>query len=270
MDAVKALFQEIHALHQGKSSIPKTAAESLIDCLINSLFPVRTEVLGFEHRLESIQNELRMLLEKLDVPQPNRVCREFFATLPQIYGALQQDIAALFRYDPAATSEQEVVLSYPGFYAVAIYRLAHALHKQGVPILPRIWTEHAHSKTGVDIHPAAEIEAPFFIDHGTGIVIGATCVIGKNVRIYQGVTLGALSVKKELATVKRHPTIEDHVVIYANATVLGGNTTIGRDSIIGGNVWITDSVPPSSIVLHRSEIVIRSNLTTFEPFDWVI
>lgn len=174
----------------------------------------------------------------------------FFQRIPAVYELLEQDIQAMYEGDPAAQSTSEVVRSYPGFYAIAAYRFAHELHDLGVKVIPRMLTEHAHSKTGVDIHPAADIGTHFCIDHGTGIVIGATCNIGNHVKIYQGVTLGALSVEKEDAAKKRHPTIEDHVVIYSGATILGGNTTIGHHSIIGGNTWVTRSVPPESKVYY--------------------
>ena len=147
---------------------------------------------------------------------------------------------------PAAKSREEVIRTYPGFYAVAAYRIAHQLHLLGIQGIPRIITEHAHSKTGIDIHPGAKIGNHFCIDHGTGVVIGETSVIGNHVKIYQGVTLGALSVNKEDATKKRHPTLEDNVVVYAGATILGGGTVIGRGSVIGGNVWLTESVPPDT------------------------
>jgi serine O-acetyltransferase len=179
------------------------------------------------------------------------------------------DADAFFRYDPAAVSIAEVLAAYPGFRAIAVYRIAHQLHEQGVPLLPRLLSEYAHSQTGIDIHPAARIGRAFFIDHGTGVVIGATTVIGDEVRIYQGVTLGALQVDKSLAAVKRHPTIEDNCVIYANSTILGGNTVIGHDSIIGGNTWITAAVPPHSVVLHQPRSSMRSRPFE-EPINFVI
>lgn len=175
----------------------------------------------------------------------------FFSQLESIHTKLNQDVEAIFKGDPAAKNRSEVIRSYPGFYAIAAYRIAHELHKLGVPDIPRIITEHAHSQTGVDIHPAAQIGESFCIDHGTGIVIGETAEIGDHVKIYQGVTLGALSVQKEDANVKRHPIIEDQVVIYSGATILGGQTVIGHHSIVGGNVWITKSVPPFSKVYYQ-------------------
>ena len=164
---------------------------------------------------------------------------------------------AILNGDPAAKSEFEVIRAYPGFYALSFYRIAHLLLQLEVPLLPRILTEHAHAKTGIDIHPGAIIGEHCYMDHGTGIVIGETAVIGNDVKIYQGVTLGALSVDKSMAATKRHPTIENNVILYSNATVLGGDTVIGHNSIIGGNVWLTGSVPPGSLVYHNSEIVIE-------------
>lgn len=166
--------------------------------------------------------------------------------LPELRRQIQLDTEAILKGDPAANSAEEIILSYPGLEAILVYRIAHFLFTSGVPVIPRIMSEHIHGKTGIDIHPGAKIGESFFIDHGTGVVIGETCVIGQNVKIYQGVTLGALSVQKELHHKKRHPTIEDNVTIYANATILGGTTVIGHDSTIGGNTWITKSVPANS------------------------
>ena len=168
--------------------------------------------------------------------------------IPEIRRKVQLDTLAAFNGDPAAKSNEEVILSYPGLEAIAVHRIAHFLFKNGIPIIPRIMSEHVHGKTGVDIHPGATIGESFFIDHATGVVIGETTVIGNNVKIYQGVTLGALSVKKTLQDKKRHPTIEDDVTIYAGATILGGNTVIGKGSTIGGNTWITKSVPAGSVI----------------------
>jgi serine O-acetyltransferase len=170
----------------------------------------------------------------------------FFNQLEEIYSLLMTDIQAMYDGDPAAQSTNEVIRSYPGFYAIAAHRMAHILHKLEVKIIPRMIAETAHSKTGIDIHPGATIGKGFCIDHGTGVVIGETCHIGEFVKVYQGVTLGALSVDKKQASVKRHPTIEDHVVIYSGATILGGKTVIGHNTIIGGNTWITKSVEPNS------------------------
>ncbi|MGE8432480.1 serine O-acetyltransferase EpsC [Chryseobacterium joostei] len=194
----------------------------------------------------------------------------FFEGLPKIYDHLNQDAQAILEFDPAAGSLEEIHLAYPGYFATYVYRISHQLWNQEVPVLPRVISEYAHSKTGIDIHPGAVIGEYFFIDHGTGIVIGETTVIGNHVKIYQGVTLGALNVSKEKANQKRHPNIEDHVIIYSGATILGGNTTIGTESIIGGNVWITQDVPPNSLVYHKSEIKIKDNSSLPESLTFVI
>ena len=184
--------------------------------------------------------------------------------LPIIRGALKQDVLAAYNGDPAATSYAEIILSYPGLRAIAIYRIAHELYKFNVPIIPRMMTEYAHSETGIDIHPGAQICEGFFIDHGTGVVIGETCRIGNRVKIYQGVTLGAKSFSLDadgnpVKGIKRHPDIEDDVIIYAGATILGGDTVIGKGSVIGGNVWVTESIPPYSVVVQKhAEIEIRN------------
>jgi serine O-acetyltransferase len=177
-------------------------------------------------------------------------------SLPRIQQVLQRDIQAAYEGDPAAKSVMEVVMSYPGFNAIVVHRIAHALYEKDVPLLPRIMSEHAHSRTGIDIHPGAKIGPGFFIDHGTGVVIGETCTIGENVKLYQGVTLGALSFEKDthgrlVKGTKRHPDVGDNVVIYAGATILGGKTVIGAGSEIGGNVWLTHSVPPGSKVYNQ-------------------
>lgn len=177
---------------------------------------------------------------------------ELLSALPDIRRRLHMDVVAALEGDPAAKSEAEVIVAYPGMAAISAHRIAHFLYKQGVPLLPRIMNEYIHHQTGIDIHPGATIGDYFFIDHGTGVVIGETTMIGANVKIYQGVTLGALSVRKDMARKKRHPTIEDNVTIYAGATILGGKTTIGHDSIIAGNVWLIQSVPPFSRVSNSA------------------
>ena len=181
------------------------------------------------------------------------VVDEFFEELSTIRTLLSKDLEAAVRGDPAAMSADEVILSYPGFQTIAVHRIAHFFWTRQVPLIPRMMSELVHRRTGIDIHPGAQIGESFFIDHGTGIVIGETTVIGSNVKLYQGVTLGALSVKKEESGHKRHPTIEDDVTIYANATILGGETVIGRGSVIGGSVWITQSVPPGSKIYLKRE-----------------
>ena len=179
----------------------------------------------------------------------------FFDRIPQVRSIVQTDVEAAYEGDPAATSTDEIIFCYPGLFAITVYRLAHVLYELKVPMIPRIMSEHAHSVTGIDIHPGAAIGQNFFIDHGTGIVIGETTVIGNNVKIYQGVTLGGLSTRggQSLRGAKRHPTIEDNVTIYANASILGGETVIGRDSVIGANAFITHSVPECTTVSIKSQ-----------------
>jgi len=236
--------------------------------LLQFLFPIRSDKLNCEitsiNNLENIQLLFKIMLtlcpaENLDHEE---VTKSFFANLPQIYQDLIEDARLTLASDPAAKSIEEIILTYPGFLAIVGYRICNVLFRLGIPILPRLIAEYAHSKTGIDIHPGAKISAPFFIDHGTGIVIGETAEIGKNVKIYQGVTLGALIVKKELSEKKRHPTIGDNVVIYANATILGGKTVIGHDSVIGGNVWLTSSIEPYSVVYYNSETTIKKTPET--------
>ena len=181
------------------------------------------------------------------------VVEEFFEDLPKIRIILNKDLAAAVGGDPAAMSADEVILSYPGFQATSVHRIAHFFWSRQIPLIPRMMSEFSHRRTGIDIHPGARIGESFFIDHGTGVVIGETTIIGKNVKLYQGVTLGALSVKKEECGHKRHPTIEDDVTIYANATILGGDTVIGCGSIIGGSVWIIQSIPPGSKVYMKRD-----------------
>jgi serine O-acetyltransferase len=188
----------------------------------------------------------------------------FLRALPRLRVVLATDVQAAYRGDPAAKSHDEVIFSYPGLFAVTVYRAAHQLHQQGVPLMPRIMTEYAHSQTGIDIHPGARIGESFFIDHGTGVVIGETTEIGHRVRLYQGVTLGALSLPPDLVeslrSKKRHPTVEDDVIIYSGATILGGDTVIGARAVIGGNVWLTDSVPPDTkVFLKKPELIFRGN-----------
>lgn len=187
-----------------------------------------------------------------------QIAAQLFEQLPELYRKMNTDITAIMEGDPAAQSEFEIIRSYPGFLAIALYRIAHAILKANVPIIPRILTEYAHSITGIDIHPAASIGEYLYIDHGTGLVIGETSVIGDYVKLYQGVTLGALSVEKYMANTKRHPTIEDHVIIYSGATILGGDTIIGHNCVIGGNVWLTKSVAPGSTVYHQSAIKVET------------
>jgi len=211
----------------------------------------------FDQQYQQLKLELYSLLETMEAMLPDRaenIEKFFLDALPEVHRLLRLDAEAILHGDPAAVSKTEVIRTYPGFKAIAVFRMAHEFHRLGVPLIPRILTEHAHGLTGIDIHPGATIGERFCIDHGTGVVVGETVDIGNNVKIYQGVTLGALSVKKDLAKTKRHPTIEDNVVIYSGATILGGETVIGHDSIIGGNVWLTQSVPPRSRVYYDAVV----------------
>ena len=264
---VKALA---HALMKKRSAhvypVPvKAQAQAFVDDMIEFLFPHLSEKVYFtaediQAKLVLLQRNLKTILKALPHNQNisvDKVTMKFFLKLPELHDRLWLDARAIDQGDPASESVEEVVLAYPGFIAIAIYRLAHVLYLLDVPILPRVMTEYAHQMTGIDIHPGATIGRSFFIDHGTGIVIGETTTIGNHVKIYQGVTLGALSVDKKLAKRKRHPTIEDHVTIYAQAVILGGGTIIGHHSVIGGNVWLTGSVPPHSMVYTESKITVR-------------
>src|SRR5258708_304084 len=225
--------------------------------LFTFVHQLESEFKKLEHRLYDILNVTRGTLDEKN----EQIAKPSFDGLPELYRLLNNDIRATFDGDPAAKSEFEVIRAYPGFYAISFYRLAHSLYLLDIPLIPRILTEYAHSKTGIDIHPAAQIGEYFHIDHGTGVVIGETCVIGCHVKIFQGVTLGALSVKKSPTPNKRHPTVEDDAVIYAGATILGGHTIIGKGSIIGGNVWLTKSVPAYSKVYHTQEVsLLRENI----------
>ena len=214
--------------------------------------------LGSTDNLASLSAELEKDIALL-CPGRNaaEIVADFVKTIPAVKKLVESDVEAAYEGDPAAMSRMEVVMAYPGLYAVTVHRLAHELYKLKVPVIPRIMSELAHSKTGIDIHPGATIGERFFIDHGTGVVIGETCVIGRNVKLYQGVTLGAKSFAKDPDTgalvkgIKRHPNVEDNVVIYAGATILGGDTTIGHDSEIGGSVWLISSVPPNSRVYNK-------------------
>ena len=226
----------------------------------------------FEKKEAELQTVLTELLEEesFSKEQSNQLAEDFFSNSNLIHEQLLHDLKAILDFDPAAKSRNEVLIAYPGFFAITVHRIANVLWKQNSIILSRFIAEYAHSKTGIDIHPAASIGESFFIDHGTGVVIGETALIGKNVKIYQGVTLGALTVSKAKASEKRHPTIEEDVVIYANATILGGNTVIGKGAVIGGNVWITNSIAAHSLVFHKSEIVIKNSHTFPEAINFSI
>ncbi len=247
-------------------------ADDLFSKLFINTFSCNQSTNSTEKAFGDLKNQFIRLLASSDWTLEKATLQAdlFFKQLPVIYQALIKDANAIHQKDPAAQSLEEVLYTYPGFFAIAIYRLAHQLWQQKLLLTARILTEYAHSRTGIDIHPGARIGECFAIDHGTGVVIGETAVIGNNVQLYQGVTLGALSVRKEETKMKRHPTIEDNVVIYANSTILGGDTIIGRDSILGGNVWLTSSVPSNSVVYHKNEMKIKDNNPFPDPVNFEI
>ncbi len=281
MNLIEEFSQRLYNQNQQfNKNIPSIiSAHAFIDDLTYFLFPIRSNREYSLSQTKQRLNELRMDFQKLIIPLESRLhysvdeitCR-FFDSIPGIYENLLKDAQAFKDFDPASKSVEGIIVYYPGFYSIMVYRLSHELYKLGIPYLCRMISEYAHSKTGIDIHPGAKIGEQFLIDHGTGIVIGETCIIGKNVKIYQGVTLGALMVNKGMASKKRHPTIEDNVVIYAGSTILGGDTIIGRDTVIGGNTWITKSIPPNSVVYHESKSVIRDGkkIEGEEPINFVI
>jgi serine O-acetyltransferase len=259
----KKFLEQIVQRHGETPEVPSTKKlAGWVTDLLDILFPEHTQKrITDPEALNDVFNELKSQLADIlrdTKPCPDDCIEEkvesFFKAIPEIYFILRTDVNALVGGDPAAHSEFEVIRAYPGFFAVFIYRFAHLLHNLDIPLIPRILTEYAHAKVGIDIHPNASIGHSFFIDHGTGVVIGETCIIGNNVKIYQGVTLGALSIHKDMQDTKRHPTVEDEVVIYAGATILGGDTVVGKGSVIGGNVWLTQSVPPYTKVYHQPDI----------------
>lgn len=274
----KLLYQKIVEFKktQGCSLPDATIARKFVHHLFETLFICKAEADNNEFEVQAqltkSQQTLSQILYsviKVESLSSNQAAT-FFEAIPDLYELLIKDAQAIFNADPAAKELDQVLIAYPGFFAIAVYRFAHQLYKQNIPLLPRIFTEYAHSRTGIDIHPAAQIGKAFAIDHGTGIVIGETTIIGNNVKIYQGVTLGALSVQKNKASQKRHPSIQDNVVIYSGATILGGDTVIGHDSIIGGNVWLTNSVDPFSIVYHQAEVKVQDQKTFVEPYNFFI
>lgn len=256
----------------------KKASIGLINEIINFLFPHFSSELYYVSddiivKLELLKKNLVTLLKMRNqnsIEDVTKTAENFIDSIPEISDMLWHDADAIFKGDPAAESVDEVILAYPGFMAILIYRFAHKLYELGIPIIPRILTEYGHEMTGIDIHPGAKIGSPFFIDHGTGVVIGETTEIGKNVKIYQGVTLGALSVDKSMKKSKRHPTIQDDVIIYSQAVILGGETVIGKNSIIGGNSWITQSIPPNSIVSSKIEVRVRSSEAYIDSVEFII
>lgn len=252
-------------------TIPDTkAVEHMVDSVFGLLFPVGDDLQSEEINADtSLRNHIESVLSCL-TNREQTVSGNFLDKMHVTRRKLIKDADFILTSDPAATHIIEVIAMYPGFYAIYCYRIAHCFAKMGVKFLPRMITEYAHRRTGIDIHPSASIGCPFSIDHGTGIVIGETSKIGHKVKMYQGVTLGALSVSKSKAAKKRHPTIEDNVVLYSGCTILGGETVIGRNSIIGGNVFLTESVPPFSVVYHKNEVIVRDHSQYNEPVNFVI
>lgn len=253
--------------------INKCELEEAIKSLYTRMFPVCND--------SQLDDAQECLTEVADILHKNisalksesfadEVIESFFEKLPSIQQRLLKDADCYLRNDPAAKSLEEIILTYPGFFALSVHRIAHELHLLDVPLIPRLFSEYAHSKVGIDIHPAARIGKNLFMDHGTGIVIGETTDIGDNVKVYQGVTLGALYVEKKLSDVKRHPTVENDVVIYSNATILGGETVVGHHSTIGGGAWLTQSVIPYSLVYTPADIKIRTVKDFVQPNDFVI
>ncbi|WP_294082329.1 serine O-acetyltransferase EpsC [Proteiniphilum sp. UBA5384] len=256
-------------------SIPinKCELEEVIEALISLMFPICDcpEPVDVHEGLRITTGKLYTNISALTGEQKaNKIIESFLGQLPSLHERLYKDANCYLKSDPAAKSIEEVILTYPGFYALCVHRIAHEMHRLGVPLIARLFSEYAHSRVGIDIHPAARIGKNLFMDHGTGIVIGETTLIGNNVKIYQGVTLGALYVEKKLSDVKRHPTVEDNVVIYANATILGGKTIVGHDSVIGGGAWLTRSVVPYSLVSNSIDVKIRMVRDFSSPYDFVI
>jgi len=277
---------------EGANLPSRAAVEEIVQDVVNVLFPgyfEKQEMSRSEIKLyiwekivsiyHNLAHEIAKTLKQADVQGGDALAEQavakaiaFLAAIPDVREKLTGDVQAAYEGDPAARSFDEIVVSYPGLLAIAVYRIAHELYHLDVPLIPRIMTEFAHRATGIDIHPGAHIGGHFFIDHGTGVVIGETSEIGEHVRIYQGVTLGALSFKKDqdgriVKGGKRHPTIEDHVVIYAGATILGGDTVVGKNSIIGGNVWLLESIPPDTTITHQPPNLVYKGREAMAPTD---
>ncbi|WP_291096931.1 MULTISPECIES: serine O-acetyltransferase EpsC [unclassified Flavobacterium] len=235
----------------------KTKVEAFTEKLFYTLFDTNAPLSQSIGELEKLFKEISVIACKKPTDSHDSVWDQFLEKLPSVLENLNMDATYILENDPASNSIEEVYLAYPGFYAIAIYRLSHELYLLDMLLFSRLMSEYAHQITGTDIHAGATIASPFFIDHATGIVIGETTVIEKHVKLYQGVTLGALSVSKYMKNKKRHPTVEKNVCIYANATILGGETIIGKNSIIGGNTWITKSIPAKSIVTNTTATEVK-------------
>ena len=235
----------------------KSKTEDFTDDLFHILFDSKISVSENIDDLANSFNDFALMIDNCDGLVVENIWKKFLIVLPELLNQLNQDAKCIYLHDPAARSVEEVILAYPGFYAIAVYRISHNLHQLHMPLVPRMMSEYAHRNTGIDIHPGAVIGSPFFIDHGTGVVIGESAIIKNKVKIYQCVTLGALQVSKDMQDQKRHPTVENNVTIYAGATILGGDTIIGENCTIGGNVWLTESVPPNSIVYQRTDTKLK-------------
>lgn len=269
IDIVRELKSVIFPGYFSVDSSARMFTEYYVGYKLNDLYDCLKEQITIALLYQAQESESECLSRHAE-----EICSGFFEKLPLIQESLLKDVQAGFDGDPAAKSKEEIIFSYPGLFAIYVYRLAHELYLEKVPFIPRIMTEYAHGRTGIDINPGASIGDYFFIDHGTGVVIGETTEIGNNVKLYQGVTLGALSTRQgqQLANVKRHPTIKDNVTIYSNSTVLGGETVIGENTIIGGNTFITESIPANTKVSAKSpELVIkkpRNEISASTVWDW--
>lgn len=262
---IRELKQIMFPGYFGNDSMLDIGAEHYVGYRINRLYDMLKEQVSISLAYFCEEDSCQKEREE----EAARICGRFFEALPEIQRMLLTDIQAGFDGDPAAKSKEEIIFSYPGLFAIYVYRVAHVLYEEKVSFIPRIMTEYAHGRTGIDINPGASIREYFFIDHGTGVVIGETTEIGRNVKLYQGVTLGALSTRdgQQLSGVKRHPTICDNVTVYSNSTILGGETVIGENTIIGGNTFITQSIPADTKVSAKSpELVIKRPKT--HAWDW--
>lgn len=259
--------------HTVRIFIDKCRLQETILLLFDAMFPVYAE-LDVQNTRNKLKESAAILNENIarltDNVFAHEVIGSFFCKLPDIRERLYRDAHSYLRNDPAAKSLEEIIITYPGFFALAVHRVAHELHQLQVPLIPRLFSEYAHSKVGIDIHPGATIGEELFLDHATGIVIGETTQIGNKVKIYQGVTLGALYLEKKLSDVKRHPTVEDNVIIYANATILGGKTIIGHNSTIGGSAWLTQSVAPYSLVYNKVDVQVKTVKEFNKPNNYFI
>lgn len=271
IDVVKELRSVIFPGYFGVDSSARMFPEYYVGSRLNSLYDRLKEQIEIAFLYEDPDGDKEEICGHAE-----EVCAGFFEQLPSVQAMLLKDVQAGFDGDPAAKGKEEIIVCYPGMMAIYVYRLAHILYMEKVPHIPRIMSEYAHERTGIDINPGAVIGEYFFIDHGTGVVIGETTEIGNNVKLYQGVTLGALSTRlgQQLSNVKRHPTIHDNVTIYSNSTVLGGETVIGENTIIGGNTFITESIPANmKVSAHSPELEIkkqRSHVQESSMWDWEI